>query len=69
MAYTVLQRYSSAILSAYAGNPDVDRHLAKARSHRMWLEGLELEAGVKASLVEQARVIEEAFEHLARRAT
>jgi hypothetical protein len=31
--------------------------------------GLEIEAGVKAALVEQARVVEAAFEHLARRAT
>jgi hypothetical protein len=39
MAYMVLQRYTSAILDAYAGSPDVDRHLEEARTHRLWLEG------------------------------
>ncbi len=64
MAYMIYQRYTTAILDAYKNNPEVARHLQQARLHRQWLESLEIESGVKEALVEQARTIEEAFQHL-----
>lgn len=67
MAYMVMQRYTTAILEAYGGIEDVTPQLAAARSHRMWLEGLEIEPGVRAALVEQAKAVEDAFARLARR--
>lgn len=65
MAYMIYQRYTTAILEAYRDSGEVGAHLAKARSHRRWLESLAIESTVKAGLVEQASVIEEAFERLA----
>lgn len=65
MAYMVYQRYTTAVLEAYADDPHVFHHLAAARSHRMWLATLTLEPAVKSALVEQALVIESAFERLA----
>ncbi len=64
MAYMIYQQYTTAILDAYRESPEVADHLASARSHRMWLETLEIEDSVKASLVEQARAVEEAFQRL-----
>jgi hypothetical protein len=64
MAYMVYQQYTTAVLDAYQGRSDVAEQYEKARSHRQWLESLELKPSVKSSLVEQARTIEEAFEHL-----
>ena len=64
MAYMIYQRYTTAILDAYRDSDEVATNLAKARSHREWLESLEIEEAVKATLVEQARRIEEAFERL-----
>lgn len=65
MAYMIYQRYTTAVLEAYAGDPDVARHLEAARSHRIWLATLTLEPAVKSALVEQALVIESAFKRLA----
>lgn len=64
MAYMIFQRYTSAILDAYKDSPEAAAHLDQARSHREWLESLAIESTVKATLVEQARTIEEAFERL-----
>jgi hypothetical protein len=64
MAYMIYQRYTTAILDAYKDSNEVATHVAKARSHRQWLESLAIEPAVKATLVEQARIIEEAFERL-----
>jgi hypothetical protein len=64
MAYMIYQRYTTAILDAYEDSGEVATHLANARSHRRWLESLRIEPAVKATLVEQARTIEEAFERL-----
>ncbi len=65
MAYMVWQQYTTAILEAYGGHDDAPRHLESARSHRRWLESLDLPANVKTSLVEHARAVEEAFEKAA----
>jgi hypothetical protein len=64
MAYMVYQQYTTAVLDAYQGRSDVAEQYEKARSHRRWLESLELQPKVKGILVEQARAIEEAFEQL-----
>ena len=61
----VYQQYTTAVLDAYKGRPDVAGQYEKARSHRRWLESLDIEPAVKNGLVEQARTIEEAFEQLA----
>jgi hypothetical protein len=66
MAYMIYQRYTTAILDAYKDSSEVGAHLAEARSHLRWLESLAIEPTVKASLVEQARTVEDAFERLNR---
>jgi hypothetical protein len=67
MAYMIYQRYTTAVLDAYAGHPDVGEQLEQARAHRRWLEALEIDVPVKAALVEQARALEAAFARLALR--
>lgn len=64
MAYMVYQQYTTAVLDAYRGRDDVAEHYEQARSHREWLESLDLEPSVKDVLVEQARALEAAFEQL-----
>ena len=64
MAYMVYQQYTTAVLDAYAGRPDVADHLASARECRRWLESLDIEPNVRAALVEQAQVLEAAFARL-----
>ena len=66
MAYMVYQRYTTAVLEAYSGRPDVAERLEEARSYRLWLESLDIEAKVREGLVEQALTLEAAFERLAR---
>jgi hypothetical protein len=65
MAWMIYQRYTTAILEAYANDPHVAEHLNHARSHRKWLESLRIDHKAKSPLIEQARVIEHAFEQLA----
>jgi len=67
MAYMVYQQYTTAVLDAYRGRPDVAEQLEQARSHRQWLESLDLDPSVKKVLVEQAVTLEEAFAQLLRR--
>lgn len=62
----IYQRYTRAILDGYRDDPDVADHLVRARANRAWLETLHIETGIKQALVEQARVVEEAFERLVR---
>lgn len=63
MAWMIYQRYTTAVIEGYGGRP-VDDHLDAARAHRRWLEGLEIDVGLRASLVEQAKAIEEGFEQI-----
>ncbi len=67
MAYMVYQQYTTAIVDAYAGRNDVATHLESATSHRRWLESLEIDTRIRDVLVEQARTVEAAFDHLAAR--
>lgn len=65
MAYMTYQRYVTAVVKGHREDPKVSSQLEAARSHRVWLEGLSLDPGVKRTLVAQARAIEEGFERLA----
>ncbi len=64
MAYMVYQQYTTAVLEAYSGRPDVAARLEEARSYRRWLESLDIDEKVRNVLVEQALTIETAFERL-----
>ncbi len=64
VAYMVFQQYTTAVLDAYAGHPDVADHLASARECRRWQQSLDIDPKVRVALVEQAQVLEAAFERL-----
>jgi hypothetical protein len=64
--YMIYQRYTSAIKAAYDGREDVAQQLATARRCRQWLESLDIDPDLRGSLVEPVRVLEEAFQDLAR---
>ena len=68
MAYMVYQRYATAIQDGYgAGSvPDVEQQLASARAARVWLESLEIDPSIRASLVEPIGIVEDAFESIVR---
>lgn len=69
MAYMVLQRYATAIRDAYRHGRDpgeVRAHLADARRARAWLESLDIDPTLRASLVEPIAVVEDAFSGLLR---
>ena len=66
MAYMIYQQYTTAIKEAYAGHPDLARHVASARDCREWLASLEIKPELRAGLVEQITVLEEAFRDLLR---
>ena len=67
MAYMVYQQYTAAIKDGYRGR-DVTNDAATAEAFRKWLEGLKIDAGIRSTLVEQARTIEDAFQDLVREA-
>ena len=64
MAYMVYQQYTTAVLDAYAGRPDVAEQLESAQECRRWLQSLDIDPKIRATLVEQAQVLEAAFERL-----
>ena len=61
MAYMIYQQYTTAVREAYLGRPDAAAQRAKAQSFREWLETLEISSAIRDGLVEQARVLEDAF--------
>lgn len=64
MAYMVMARIGAAIRDGYrhdAGGERVRENLESARRTRAWLESLEIDPRVRASLVEPVAAIEEAF--------
>lgn len=67
--YMVQQRTTTAIREGYAGAEvaEVERELAGAVAAREWLEGLAIDADVRASLVEPISAIEEALAETLRR--
>lgn len=60
----VYQQYTTAVLDAYTGRPDVAENLAAARSCREWLQSLEIDPKIRSVLVEQAEALEAAFVRL-----
>ena len=64
MAYMVMARIGAAIRDGYRhdqGQERVRENLEAARRTRAWLEALEIDAGVRAGLVEPIAAVEEAF--------
>lgn len=64
----VYQRYGTAVREGYSDRPDSEliREAAGARHCREWLESLAIGAAVRSELVEQIRVLEQAFGELLR---
>ena len=58
----VYQRYTTAVKRAYQDRPDVTAQHTRAVEFREWLQSLEIDADVRAELVEQARALEHGFE-------
>lgn len=58
------QQYTTAVKRGYRSRPDVGMQYARATEFRAWLEQLEIDAKVRADLVEQARAVEHGFEEL-----
>jgi hypothetical protein len=70
MAYMIYQRYATAVRDAYGGDPDPDRlrdQVAAAGGARAWLESLDIDPTLRASLVEPIAVLEDAFDALLRK--
>jgi hypothetical protein len=71
MAYMVYQRYTTAIRDAYGHGRDpgaIRKQVADARRARAWLESLDIDATLRASLVEPIAIVEDAFDGLLRAA-
>ena len=71
MAYMVYQRYTTAIRDAYGHGRDAEaigKQVAEARRARAWLESLDIDATLRASLVEPIVVVEDAFDGILRAA-
>jgi len=66
MAYMVYQRVATAIRDAYHGSPGprLEDGLAEARRARAWLESLDIDPTLRASLVEPIAVVEDTFREL-----
>ena len=66
--YMIYQQYTTAIKEGYANHPqpDIEQHAAAARTCREWLETLEIDPQLRATLVEQIRALEDAFGDLMR---
>jgi hypothetical protein len=69
MAYMVFQQYTTAVKRGYRGRADAPAQLARATEFRRWLEQLEIDAPIRAELVEQARAVEHGFEEAVARPT
>jgi hypothetical protein len=67
MAYMVHQRFASAIRAAYgtAGQRgEVERNLEAAHRAVAWLASLDIDDGLRSSLIEPIAVVEDAFRGL-----
>lgn len=60
----IYQQVTSTVRRSYAGHPDVAKNTAHALKCRDWIESLEIDAGVRASLAEPFQVLYEAFASL-----
>jgi hypothetical protein len=57
----IYQQVTSAVRRSYADHPDVATNAARAQECRDWIESLDIDASVRASLVEPFQVLYEAF--------
>lgn len=64
MTYMIYQQYTTAVKEAYANHPDIAHHADQAKACREWLASLTIKPEIRDSLVEQMRVLEQAFEDL-----
>jgi len=62
----IYQQLTSSVRRAYAGSPEVDSQYQQARRCREWVEGLDIDLGLRETLAEPHRVLEEAFASLLR---
>jgi hypothetical protein len=67
MAYMVYQRYTTAVKRAYRDRADAPEEHHRAVAFRQWLEALEIDATIRADLVEQALALEHGFDEVVRR--
>ena len=61
MVYMIYQQLKTEVTNAYRGRDNLDGLLAEAATYREWLESLEIDEGMKGSLVEPIVAIEEAL--------
>ena len=61
MAYMIYQQYTTAIKENYARQANIAAEAASAANCRKWLESLKINPNLRDPLVEQIRVLEEAF--------
>jgi hypothetical protein len=67
MAYMLAERIATAVVAGYRDAPDVDAQLASAEAFREWLEGLSIDATVRAGLVEPIDAVEHGLREVLRR--
>jgi len=61
MPYMIYQQYITEIKRAYAGHEDLNELYSDAKSHREWLEALQIDGKLRSSLVEPISAVEGAF--------
>jgi hypothetical protein len=60
----IYQQYQTAIKNRYSGKNNLQQHVESARLCREWLESLDIDAGLRNSLIEPIQVLQEAFQEL-----
>jgi hypothetical protein len=65
----VFQQYTTAVKRGYRDRADAAAQLERATEFRRWLEELEIDAKIRAELVEQALALERGFEEAVARPT
>ena len=61
MPYMIYQQYITEIKRAYAGHKDLKELYSETKSHREWLEALQIDRKLRNSLVEPISAVEGAF--------
>ena len=59
MAYMVYQQLTTSVMEAYRDRSDTAASLEQATNYRRWLDSLAIDVATRASLVEQARAVED----------
>jgi len=60
----VYQRYTTAVKRGYRDRADARDQYTRAIEFRTWLQHLDIDAGIRADLVEQALALEHGFEEV-----